>query len=131
MEKILMIDDDKQLTELVDEFLSMKKYTKGQIWSIDSARIVLIRYQSNNYLIQDLPLLFMILKGSLTFVVSQMVPVDQSDPKLILKPGVTGLQHLKSDNIRINSIKEFENYYAIHYSFVFDIEIILKSIFRI
>ena len=27
MEKILMIDDDKQLTELVDEFLSMKKYS--------------------------------------------------------------------------------------------------------
>ncbi|MEE2859202.1 MAG: response regulator, partial [Candidatus Neomarinimicrobiota bacterium] len=26
MEKILMIDDDIQLTELVDEFLSSKKY---------------------------------------------------------------------------------------------------------
>ena len=49
----------------------------------------------------------------------------------MLKPGLTGLPHLKAVHIQSNSIREFENYYAMHYSLIFDIEIIFKSILKI
>ena len=112
-------------------FLLFKKYKKERIWSTDGNEVELIRYRSKNQIIQDLPLLFMILNGSLSFVGSQIVDTSNHDPQLILKPGLTGLPHLKAVHIQSNSIREFENYYAMHYSLIFDIEIILKSILKI
>ena len=107
------------------------KYKKENIWSTDGKEVELIRYQSNNPIIQDLPLLFMILYGSLSFVGSQIIDTTNHDPHLMLKPGLTGLPHLKAVDIQENSIREFENYYIMHYSLIFDIEIILKSILKI
>ena len=112
-------------------FLFFKKYKKERIWSTDGNEVKLIRYLSKNQIIQDLPLLFMILNGSLSFVGSQIIDTSNHDPQLILKPGLTGLPHLKAVHIQSNSIREFENYYAMHYSLIFDIEIILKSILKI
>ena len=73
----------------------------------------------------------MVLNGSLCFVGSQIMTTNENNPQLIVKPGLTGLPHLKAVNIDINFIREFENYYAMHHSLIFDIEILLKSIFKI
>ena len=67
----------------------------------------------------------MILNGTLTFVGSQIINISKDDPHLMIKPGLTGLPHLKSIDIQDKAIREIENYYAIHYSLVFDIEILL------
>jgi len=112
-------------------FLLLRKYFKEIIWSIDDAKIEIIHYHSSSKLIQDLPLLFMVLNGSLSFVGSQIMTANENNPQLIVKPGLTGLPHLKAVNIDINFIREFENYYAMHHSLIFDIEILLKSIFKI
>ena len=112
-------------------FLLLRKYFKEIIWSIHNAKIEIIHYHSSSKLIQDLPLLFMVLNGSLSFVGSQIMTVNENNPQLIVKPGLTGLPHLKAVNIDINFIREFENYYAMHHSLIFDIEILLKSIFKI
>ncbi len=112
-------------------FLLLRKYFKEIIWSIDGAKIEIIHYHSSSKLIQDLPLLFMVLNGSLSFVGSQIMTANENNPQLIVKPGLTGLPHLKAVNIDINFIREFENYYAMHHSLIFDIEILLKSIFKI
>ena len=77
-----------------------------------------------------MPLLFMIFKGSMSFVGTQVIDITNKDPRLIVKPGLTGLMHLSASDIEYAAIRDFEQYYAMHYSFVFDIEIILKSIFR-
>ena len=108
-----------------------QKFNREFIWTVGSSQIELIHFKSKNRIIQELPILYNILKGSLSFVGSKMVSVTNEDPELILKPGLTGLPHLKSANIEIESIREFENYYAMHYSVVFDVEILLKSIFKI
>ena len=50
---------------------------------------------------------------------------------LEFKPGLIGLSNIKTSNIYPNSLREYEQYYAMHYSLVFDIEIIIKSILRI
>jgi len=73
----------------------------------------------------------MVLNGSLSFVGSQIMTANEINPQLIVKPGLTGLPHLKAVNIDINFIRDFENYYAMHHSLIFDIEILLKSIFKI
>ena len=93
--------------------------------------IKIFQFQSKIQLFQEIPQLYKILYGSLSFVGSQMVPASHDNPKLILKPGLTGLPHLKYSNIEITSIRKFENYYAMNYSVVFDIEILLKSLFKI
>ena len=112
-------------------YLIFKKYNKEKIWSTDGNEVELIRYRSKNKIIHELPLLFMILNGSISFVGSQIVDTSNNDPYLMLKPGLTGLPHLKAVHIQSNSIREFENYYAMHYSLIFDIEIIFKSILKI
>ena len=73
----------------------------------------------------------MVLNGSISFVGSQIMTVNKINPRLIVKPGLTGLPHLKAVDIDNNFIREFENYYAMHHSLIFDIEILLKSIFKI
>ena len=73
----------------------------------------------------------MIIKGSNSFVGTQIIDITNQDPRLIIKPGLTGLRHLTNSNIQHDAIREYEQFYAMHYSVVFDIEIILKSILRI
>ena len=69
--------------------------------------------------------------GSLSFVGSQMISIKNNDPKIILKPGLTGLPQIKLNQSKISSSRYLENYYAMNYSIVFDIEILLKSIFKV
>ena len=77
-----------------------------------------------------MPLLLMIFKGNMSFVGTQVIDISNKNPRLIVKPGLTGLMHLRAFDIEDDAIRDFEQYYAMHYSLVFDIEIILKSIFR-
>ncbi len=112
-------------------FLLLKQYDREKIWSVNGSQSEIIRYRSNSKLIQDISLLFMILNGTLSFVGSQIINSSSNNPQLIVKPGVTGLPHLKAVNIDMNYIRKFENYYAMQYSLIFDIEILLKSIFKI
>ena len=78
-----------------------------------------------------MPLLFMIFKGSMSFVGTQVIDIANNDPQLIVKPGLTGLMHLSASDIQYDAIRNYEQYYAMHYSLVFDIEIILRSILRL
>ena len=72
----------------------------------------------------------MIFTGSISFVGSKFVDINYKNPNMMIKPGITGLPHLKSENIQTNAIRDFEQYYVMHYSFISDIEIIIKSILR-
>ena len=54
---------------------------------------------------------------------------DISDPNIMVKPGLTGLSQLKS--IQVDSYKSFDQYYIQNHSFIFDLEILLKSVLRI
>jgi lipopolysaccharide/colanic/teichoic acid biosynthesis glycosyltransferase len=112
-------------------FLLLKQYDREKIWSVNGSQSEIIRYRSSSKLIQDISLLFMILNGTLSFVGSQIINASSTNPQFIVKPGVTGLPHLKAVNIDMNYIRKFENYYAMQYSLIFDIEILLKSIFKI
>ena len=87
--------------------------------------------QCKKKILQDLPLLFMIFTGDISFVGTQIIEITHQNPSSIIKPGLIGLSNIKTSNIYPNSLREYEQYYAMHYSLVFDIEIIIKSILRI
>lgn len=112
-------------------FLIRKQFDKEIIWSVNASQVKILRYHSSIKIVQDLSLLFMVLNGSISFVGSQIMSSKNNNPKLIVKPGITGLPHLKTVNIDMEHIRKFENYYAMHHSLIFDIEILLKSIFKI
>ena len=78
MEKILLIDDDKQLTELVDEFLSMKKYSI----IIKHDPIEALEFIKNNKI--DIIILDIMLPGMDGFQVLQKIRHDLSTPVIML-----------------------------------------------
>ena len=107
------------------------KASEQTAWSIHGQHIHVYHYLSKIRIIQDMPLLFMIIKGNMSFVGTQVIDISNKNPRLIVKPGLTGLMHLRAFDIEDDVIRDFEQYYAMHYSLVFDIEIILKSILQI
>jgi len=78
MEKILMIDDDKQLTELVDEFLSMKKYSI----IIKHNPIEALEFMKNNKI--DIIILDIMLPEMDGFQVLQKIRHELSTPVIML-----------------------------------------------
>ena len=87
-------------------------------------------YISKFSIIQHLPLLFMIMNGSMSFVGSQIIAINNEDPGLMIRPGLTSLKEIKKNN-NICSLRDYEEYYALNYSLIYDIEIIIKSILHI
>ena len=67
----------------------------------------------------------------MSFVGSQLIDITHHDPGLMIKPGLTGLVHLRSIDIHPDAMRDYEQYYVMNYSFILDIEIIFKSIIRI
>ena len=108
-----------------------KKYYFDKIWYLKNGQIELKRYKSKNIIIKNLYLLIMVFKGKFSFVGSKIVRIVNDDPNLILKPGITGLPHMKNPNYNYDYNKKYQTYYAMNYSLIFDIEIIFKSIFKI
>ena len=110
-------------------YIAFRKIKVSMIWTTNSQHMRIIYYQSNFNFIQDMPLLFLVFKGSLSFVGTQLLDISHENPDLIVKPGLAGLPHLS--NIESDSIREFEHYYAMNYTMMFDIEILLKSLLHI
>ena len=93
--------------------------------------IYVYNYHSNSKIIQDMPILFSIFTGEMSFVGSQLIDISYHNPRLMIKPGLTGLVHLRSIDINSDAIRDYEQYYIMNYSFILDLEIIFKSILRI
>ena len=83
----------------------------------------------NNRIICSLPILYKIFLGKMSFVGSQLISVNEKDPNNNLKPGLASLINTKK--FKNNDSLRVENYYIRNQSLIFDIEIILKSLFRV
>ena len=74
-------------------------------------------------------MLYHVLLGDISFVGSQFVDTHNENPKHILKPGLISLINIKK--YQDNDSQRINNYYIRNQSLTFDIEIILKSLFKI
>ncbi len=82
-----------------------------------------------------LPYFKSIFKGELSIVGSEMIAYDEVtklEKSIVLKPGLVGLVQLNKDSAMTPEDKQrYDLFYIKNYSPVLDIEIILKSIFKI
>ena len=84
---------------------------------------------SKNRIIRSLPILHKIFIGRLSFVGSEMINIYNKNPNHIIKPGLTTLAKLKKFK---HKDKNKTNYFYLkNQSLIFDIEILLKSFFKI
>ena len=104
---------------------------KQNIWGKGSNKIITIYYSTNIIWIRELGLLLAVFKGDMSLVGSQIVPLNRTDPCLLIKPGITGLSQQKNVEINPTQLRSFDEYYIQNYSFVFDLEILLKSLLKI
>ncbi|MCH7520490.1 MAG: glycosyltransferase [Candidatus Marinimicrobia bacterium] len=101
------------------------------VWSVEGQqrRIWLLRRGREG--LRRLPLLGSIFKGDLSFVGGELVPITEPDPQLLFKPGITGLTQLRRNASEPEVARSYQHYYLQHQSLTFDVEILLKALFRI
>ena len=101
---------------------------KERVWGLDEEYIKLNFININNNLISSILLLYKVFDGKLSIVGSELINVKFKCPSHFLKPGLTSL--VKTKKFRGNNTLRLDNYYIKNQSLIFDIEIILKSIFK-
>ena len=111
-------------------FTVLGKYEELYIWTKNNMILKIYNYKSDYNILKSLPLMYSILNGNISFVGSKIINTSFLNPNLIIKPGITGIWYIKS-NKDLKSYTTFEHYYAQNYSLSYDIEIILKTLFRI
>ena len=98
------------------------------VWGLDQEYIKLNFINVNNKMISAIPLLYQVFLGKLSIVGSELVNINDKNPNHILKPGLTSL--IKTKKFKGNNSLRLESYYIKNQSLIFDIEIILKSLFK-
>ena len=107
----------------------INKLKSKLVWGIGREKIKLYYFKSKINSISSIPLLYSILIGDISFVGSDIIGVKQNNPEHILKPGLISLINIK--RFKGNDRNKINSYYIKNQSLTFDIEIILKSLFRI
>ncbi|MEE9162845.1 MAG: sugar transferase, partial [Candidatus Neomarinimicrobiota bacterium] len=104
---------------------------RASIWTVDGGHADVWLLRRGGERLRRLPLLWSIVRGDLSFVGAELVAADQPDPTLLFKPGITGLGRLRPVSDQPEVAMSYEHYYLQHQSFTFDLEIILKTLFKI
>ena len=116
------------------KFRSMIKnaeQTTGAVWASKNNDLRLTKTGRfiRKYAIDEIPQLINIFKGDISFVGSDIVFKEKKNPEHILKPGLVSLINLK--RFKNNDRNKINSYYIKNQSLTFDIEILLKSLFKI
>lgn len=117
------------LSPIIILTLLTKKFVKKEYWGINGKKISIFVLNRKNRFMQTMLYLLNIVKGDISFVGSILIPFTESDPKLICKPGITGLASMRKSKYSESDRNVFDHYYVQNQSLTLDIEIILKSIF--
>ncbi|MCK4577738.1 MAG: glycosyltransferase [Candidatus Marinimicrobia bacterium] len=104
---------------------------KEVIWNIDGSTSRIWLHRRGPKFIRRLPLMWVILRGRVSFVGAEVVSANETDPQLLFKPGLTGLNQLRRYSGRSEAARSYQRYYLQHQSLTFDVEVLLKSIFGI
>jgi len=83
---------------------------------------------SRSRFLQSLPLFLSVLRGDISFVGARLVPVDEKNPGLVCRPGLTGLDRIRRVELNDDDRNALDRYYIQHQSFTLDLEIMVKSL---
>lgn len=106
------------------------KISKTEYWGMDGKKFNLYNTKKRKGLPQTLLYLISIIRNDLSFVGSILVNTKEKDPKLICKPGITGLADIRKTKISKSDISTLDHYYVQNQSLTLDVEILIKSIFN-
>jgi lipopolysaccharide/colanic/teichoic acid biosynthesis glycosyltransferase len=116
------------LSPIILFYISLGRLVKiqfgGEAGIIINARI----FKTSNKLIRDIPLLFDVLKGNISIVGSKLVNSDETSPRILCKPGITGLERLKNIKLESETRKSAQQYYIQNQNLKLDVEIIIKTL---
>lgn len=104
-------------------------YQKENMWTTEKKYINLRFLNVTNKYLKFIPLLIYIFNGKISFVGSKLTSMNDINPNHILKPGLLSLNHTK--RFKHNNTQVLETYYIKNQSLIFDIEIILQSLFKV
>ena len=104
---------------------------KRRIWTMSGKQTDVWLLRNGGATVRRLPLLWAIFMGRLSFVGGEVITVDQPDPQLLFKPGMTGLTQLRRYAGMPGVSRSYQHYYLQHQSLTFDLEVILKTLLRI
>ncbi len=86
--------------------------------------------KASSRFIRQLPLLFNVMKWEMSFVGSELRPIESGDePEILCTPGLTGIQRLRHSNLSADDRQLLDHYYLQHQSFTLDMEILMKTLF--
>jgi len=110
-------------------FLFSGKLKKERIWTLGSNKMYLHTYNTKIAFFRILPQFIQVLKGEMSIVGAERVQSNKADPHLMILPGMTSLSGLNKSGTK--DPRFYDQYYAMHYSLIFDLEILIKSIIKI
>ena len=109
--------------------LRFREWKKVNFWGVDGTTFSGLVTPARGRFLRELPLLFNILSGNMSFVGISLIPVSIDDEKLMCKPGLTGLDRIKKLSVDSEERSVFEHYYVQHQSIAFDLEIMIRTLF--
>ncbi|MDZ7264434.1 MAG: glycosyltransferase [candidate division KSB1 bacterium] len=128
------------LPVVIDLWLRKKaRLQRRQLWDINSTPVTILEFIGKNLSPwqQRLPRFWSVLSGQLSLVGSEIAEPDGhsgegSRPRVNLKPGLTGLAQINRAQVLTPADRErYDLYYLKNYSLLLDIEIMIRSLFKI
>ena len=85
-------------------------------------------FKTKSKFLRDIPLLFNVLKGEISIVGSLLIDSKETDPGILCKPGITGLERIKNLRFKSDTRKAAQYYYIQNQNLKLDVEIIIKTL---
>ncbi len=99
-----------------------------EFWGENDTTFRAFLINSRSRFLQSLPLFLSVLRGDISFVGARLVPVDEKNPGLVCRPGLTGLDRIRRVELNDDDRNALDRYYIQHQSFTLDLEIMVKSL---
>ena len=102
-----------------------------KVWCEDGNKLTLKEFNTSVSWMRELPYLFSIMHGNLSFVGCEILDITSRNPELLFKPGLTGLSQLRECDVHDSTDSNIEHFYLQNQSLIFDLEILFKSILKV
>ena len=102
-----------------------------KVWCEDGNKLILKEFNTSVSWMRELPYLFSIMHGNLSFVGCEILDITSRNPELLFKPGLTGLSKLRVAEVHDSTDSTIEHFYLQNQSLIFDLEILFKSILKV
>ncbi|RMF08775.1 MAG: glycosyltransferase [Candidatus Neomarinimicrobiota bacterium] len=106
------------------------KLTPVRFWGENHSTFRAYLLNSRYPILRFLPLLWNVFLGRISLVGSRLVPESEPDPHPVCRPGITGLDRIRTVDLDDQEKEALDRYYLQNQTFTLDLEILVKSLVR-